>query len=76
MAEVVEWTKEAGEVTFFAELQCFAHGQHPFMTWMMSQYAMHKVVLFVLWHCAVAVVVVCCGYAYIHVLYLIYTWFV
>ena len=37
-----------------------------------------KVVLFVLWHCAVAVVVVCCGYAYIliHFLYLIYTWFV
>ena len=37
-----------------------------------------KVVLFVLWHCAVAVVVVCCGYAYIliHILYLIYTWFI
>ena len=42
VAEVVEWTKEAGEVTCFAELQSFAHGQHPFMTWMMIQYAMTK----------------------------------
>lgn len=35
VAEVVEWTKEAGEVTFVAELQCFA-------TWVMIQYAMTK----------------------------------
>ena len=77
VAEVVEWTKEAGEVTCFAELKCFCKRSAPIHDmdgWFNMQWQSRFVCLVALrCGCGCGLLWLC---LYIHILYLIYTWFV